>query len=80
MEFMGNLGLVSEFLPIGTSSLRLMTVGVNQEHLFHVQYAPYLRAYSTALGTVAFEKVEGSSDEASELLKRVWNVSIGQEA
>ncbi|KAH8102808.1 MIF4G like-domain-containing protein [Phellopilus nigrolimitatus] len=43
-------------------------------------YAPYLRSYSTALGTVAFVKIEGSTDPAPALLKRVWNVSTGQEA
>ncbi|KAI5122169.1 hypothetical protein M0805_007067 [Coniferiporia weirii] len=43
-------------------------------------YASYLRSYSTALGTVAFAKIEGSTDDASLLLKRVWNVSTGQEA
>ncbi|EJD00881.1 uncharacterized protein FOMMEDRAFT_157996 [Fomitiporia mediterranea MF3/22] len=43
-------------------------------------FAPYLRAYSTALGTVAFAKVESSEDDAAKLLKRVWNVSTGQEA
>ncbi|THH11263.1 hypothetical protein EW145_g774 [Phellinidium pouzarii] len=37
-------------------------------------YAPYLRSYSTALGTIAFAKIEASTDGASLLLKRVWNV------
>ncbi|KAL5508487.1 CBC1 [Sanghuangporus vaninii] len=43
-------------------------------------YAPYLRAHSTTLGTVAFEKIEDSRDDAAQVLKRVWNVSTGQEA
>lgn len=43
-------------------------------------YSPYLKAYSNTLGTVAFEKIEGSTEPASLLLKRIWNVSTGQEA
>ena len=49
-------------------------------YILLVQYSPYLKAYSNTLGTVAFEKIETSTDPASLLLKRIWNVSTGQEA
>jgi hypothetical protein len=44
-----------------------------------IQYAPYLRNYSTTLWTVSFAKFEGSTDPAAELLKKTWNVATGQE-
>ncbi|KAJ7229148.1 MIF4G like-domain-containing protein [Mycena pura] len=42
-------------------------------------YAPYLRSYSTTLQTVSFAKFEDSTDPAVELLKKMWNIAIGQE-
>ncbi|KAL0058145.1 Nuclear cap-binding protein subunit 1 [Marasmius tenuissimus] len=42
-------------------------------------YSPYLRNYSTTLSTVTFARLEGSSDPASELLQKIWNVAVGQE-
>ncbi|KAG7096527.1 hypothetical protein E1B28_003956 [Marasmius oreades] len=42
-------------------------------------YSPYLRNYSTTLSTVAFARLEGSTDPAAELLQKIWNVAIGQE-
>lgn len=47
--------------------------------MLNQQYAPYLRESSTTLGTVAFARLEGSTTEAAVLLKRIWNVSTGQE-
>lgn len=44
------------------------------------QYAAYLRTYSATLSTIAFAKIEGSTDEVAALLKNMWNVSIGAEA
>ncbi|KLO09925.1 hypothetical protein SCHPADRAFT_999939 [Schizopora paradoxa] len=43
-------------------------------------YAPYLRTYAETLGSVSISKIAGSSDEASLLLKKIWNASTGQEA
>ncbi|KAF7331795.1 hypothetical protein MKEN_00059500 [Mycena kentingensis (nom. inval.)] len=42
-------------------------------------YAPYLRTYSTTLQTVSFSKFEGSTDPAAELVKKTWNIAMGQE-
>jgi len=41
-------------------------------------YAPYLRNYSTTLGTVGLQKIDGSTDPAAELAKKVWNIATGQ--
>ncbi|KAF8075867.1 armadillo-type protein [Lyophyllum atratum] len=42
-------------------------------------YSPYLRNYSNTLYTVSFARFEGSTDPAAELLKKTWNVAIGQD-
>ncbi|GLB33280.1 putative MIF4G like protein [Lyophyllum shimeji] len=42
-------------------------------------YSPYLRTYATTLYTVSFARFEGSTDPAAELLKKIWNVAIGQD-
>jgi len=42
-------------------------------------YPPYLRSYSTTLYTVSLARFEGSTDPAAELLKKTWNVAIGQD-
>lgn len=76
---MGDLGLVPKLLSIG-KSLSSRHFPLASDNSDFLQYAPYLRAHSTTLGTVAFEKIEDSKDAAAHLLKRVWNVSTGQEA
>jgi nuclear cap-binding protein subunit 1 len=43
-------------------------------------YAPYLRNYQTTLSTVCFAQLEGSTDPRAELVKRIWNVTTGQES
>ncbi|TFK43083.1 MIF4G like-domain-containing protein [Crucibulum laeve] len=43
-------------------------------------YSPYLRTYSTTLYTVSFSRFDGASNPAAELLKKIWNIAIGQEA
>ena len=45
-----------------------------------LQYTPYLRNYSTTLGTVSFAKVGNSGDPAVELFRRIWNITTGQES
>lgn len=44
-----------------------------------LQYAPYLRNYSTTLWTVSFSRYHSSTDPAIELLIRTWNRATGQE-
>lgn len=44
-----------------------------------LKYAPYLRNYATTLGTVAFAKIDGATDDSALLMKKIWNVAIGQE-
>ncbi|KAF5357711.1 hypothetical protein D9758_007514 [Tetrapyrgos nigripes] len=46
---------------------------------FCTAYSPYLRSYATTLTTISFTRFEGQSDPASDLLQKIWNVSIGQE-
>ncbi|EPQ59678.1 hypothetical protein GLOTRDRAFT_71322 [Gloeophyllum trabeum ATCC 11539] len=43
-------------------------------------YSPYLRSYSTTLGTVSLKKFEGSTDPAALQIVKIWNVSIGEES
>lgn len=45
----------------------------------YLQYAPYLRTFSTSLRTIAFSEIESSDEVAHVLLKRVWNIATGQE-
>ncbi|KAJ3783585.1 MIF4G like-domain-containing protein [Lentinula aff. detonsa] len=42
-------------------------------------YSPYLRNYATTFTAVSFARFEGQSDPASDLLQKIWDVSIGQE-
>ncbi|EGO01454.1 hypothetical protein SERLA73DRAFT_166017 [Serpula lacrymans var. lacrymans S7.3] len=43
-------------------------------------YSPYLRNYATTLSTVAFAKIEGSTEPPAELMKKIWNITTGQES
>jgi len=43
------------------------------------KYSPYLRTFSTTLGTVSFTRVEGSTDPSAVLMKKIWNVATGQD-
>lgn len=43
------------------------------------QYSPYLRNYANTLYIISFSKFEGSTDPAAVLLKKIWNVAIGQD-
>ncbi|TFK56212.1 cap binding protein 80-PB [Heliocybe sulcata] len=43
-------------------------------------YSPYLRNYSTTLGTVSLNKLEGSTDPAALQIMKIWNVATGEEA
>jgi len=42
-------------------------------------YSAYLRTFSTTLGTVSLTRIEGSTDPAAVLVKRIWNAAIGAE-
>lgn len=42
-------------------------------------YSAYLRAFSTTLGTISLTRIEGSTDPAAVLMKRIWNAAIGVE-
>jgi len=42
-------------------------------------YSAYLRTFSTTLGTVSLTRIEGSTDPAALLVKRIWNTAIGVE-
>ncbi|KAF9076688.1 MIF4G like-domain-containing protein [Rhodocollybia butyracea] len=42
-------------------------------------YSPYLRNYAATFTAVSFARFEGQSDPVSDLLQKIWNVSIGQE-
>ncbi|KZT27073.1 hypothetical protein NEOLEDRAFT_1131600 [Neolentinus lepideus HHB14362 ss-1] len=43
-------------------------------------YSPYLRNYSTTLGTVSLKKFEGSTDPAALQIMKLWSVATGEEA
>ncbi|KAI0346958.1 hypothetical protein BDW22DRAFT_476190 [Trametopsis cervina] len=42
-------------------------------------YSPYLRNYSTTLGTVSFAKVGNAGDPTVDLFRKTWNIATGQE-
>ncbi|KAF9645332.1 hypothetical protein BDM02DRAFT_3101505, partial [Thelephora ganbajun] len=42
-------------------------------------YSAYLRMFSTTLGTVSLTRIEGSTDPAAVLVKKIWNAAIGAE-
>ncbi|KAG6333085.1 hypothetical protein ID866_6009 [Astraeus odoratus] len=42
-------------------------------------YSPYLRNYATTLSTVAFSKIEGSPSPAAQSMKKIWDISTGQD-
>ncbi|KAJ3864570.1 MIF4G like-domain-containing protein [Lentinula novae-zelandiae] len=42
-------------------------------------YSPYLRNYAATFTAVSFARFEGQSDPASDLLQKIWDISIGQE-
>jgi nuclear cap-binding protein subunit 1 len=45
----------------------------------YFQYSAYLRTFSTTLGTVSLTRIEGSTDPAAILVKKLWNAAIGAE-
>ncbi|KAJ4471983.1 MIF4G like-domain-containing protein [Lentinula aciculospora] len=42
-------------------------------------YSPYLRNYAATFTAVSFARFEGQSDPATDLLQKIWDISIGQE-
>lgn len=69
-HFCGSVRLTSHF-----RSLTLVCLIIT----FSFQYSAYLRTFSTTLGTVSLTRIEGSTDPAAVLVKRIWNAAIGAE-
>jgi nuclear cap-binding protein subunit 1 len=56
------------------------SLSLNWRSFLCAQYSPYLRSYSTTLGTVSFAKVGNAGDPAVDIFRRIWNIATGQEA
>jgi hypothetical protein len=84
VECLGDVGMVQAFLWKRASHFPLLipdmlSIGLSDVRIFPFQYSPYLRTFSTTLGTVSLARIEGSTDPAAVLVKKIWNAAIGVE-